>query len=174
MKKIIFFIFLGFISSVFGADRMYGKGQGFIGAEAGFGGVVDFNVGVVGGYQYYFKDDWQFSGFRHGIRGIGSIDFGQYAYNGYLSKYNYNLVAANVGADWTIEFTPDSKYNWGAFVGVGITYINGLNKNFLYPLNSIYASANIGGSLNIDNTHKLEIGLGSGLSVISFRYTYMF
>ena len=62
----------------------------------------------------------------------------------------------------------------GAFAGLGLVYVNGLNKDGWYPLNSIYVDGHIGGSLNIDNTHKLEVGLGSGLSLISFRYTYMF
>ena len=174
VKKILFSIFLlvGVVSSSFGADRMYGKGQGFIGAEAGFAGLVDFNVGIVGGYQYYFQEDWQFAGFRHGIRGVGNISFGKY--NGGFRNTNYSVMAIGAGADWTIEFTPNSRYNWGAFAGLGLVYVNGLNKDGWYPLNSIYVDGHIGGSLNIDNTHKLEVGLGSGLSLISFRYTYMF
>lgn len=88
MKKVLFGIFLalGIISASFGADRMYGKGQGFIGAEAGFGGVADFNVGIVGGYQHYFKEDWQFAGFRHGVRGVGSLNFGQY------KRYSFSMT----------------------------------------------------------------------------------
>ena len=79
MKKTLFLIFISFgmLSSLFGADRMYGKGQGFIGAQAGFVGIADFSVGAVGGYQYYFQNDWQFAGFRHGIRGIGNIDLAE-------------------------------------------------------------------------------------------------
>ena len=163
MKKILFLIFISFgmLSSLFGADRMYGKGQGFIGAQAGFVGIADFSVGAVGGYQYYFQNDWQFAGFRHGIRGIGNID---------LAKNNSSLFSIGAGVDWTIEFTPDSKYNWGAFAGLGLIYINGKN----YIQDPIALNANIGGSLNIDNTHKLELSFGSGLSLIAFRYLYMF
>ncbi len=173
MRKILFFIFilLSSTSILSSADKMYGKGQGFVGAEVGFGGVADLNTSAIGGYQYYFKDAWQFAGFRHGVRGIGSIGFGRY--DGSFNK-NYSLLTIGAGADWTIEFMPHSKYNWGAFVGVGIVYINGINKDSNYSLDSVVGSVNIGGSLNIDNTHKLEVGIGSGPSLIAFRYIYMF
>ena len=172
MRKILFGVLfvLGLVSSSFGADKMYGKGQGFVGAEVGFAGFADYAVGVVGGYQHYFKESWQFAGFRHGIRGIGNISFGQW--NG---RYiNYNLLSIGAGADWTIEFTPNSAYNWGAFAGFGLVYLNGLNKDYWYNLNSVHFEGRVGGSLNINNTHKVEVALGSGMSIISFRYLFMF
>ncbi|RDU58116.1 hypothetical protein [Helicobacter sp. MIT 99-5507] len=174
MKKILFsilFVF-GLVSSSFGVDKMYGQGQGFLGAEVGFGGTTDFSVGVIGGYQHYFKESWQFAGFRHGVRGIGNISFGRYG--GGFYNTDYNLMAIGAGADWTIEFTPNSIYNWGAFAGLGLVYINALNKDGWYPLNSIYLDGHIGGSLNIANTHRVEVAIGSGLSVVSLRYMYMF
>ncbi|MCI5787106.1 MAG: hypothetical protein MR025_06630 [Helicobacter trogontum] len=141
----------------------YGTSNVFAGAEVGFGGYGSFNLGVVGGYQHYFKSEWQFMGFRHGIRGIGTINWLQ------------NSAAAaglfmRLGADWTLEFNPQDRFVGGIFLGPSLGFIapfNGLATNFVF-------SGNIGGSLNIDNTHRIELSLGAFFYVASFRYTYMF
>lgn len=161
--KCYFAVFcLLFSGLVFASGSKRGAGYNtsniFAGAEVGFGGYGSFNFGAVGGYQYYFKPEWQFAGFRHGVRGIGSINF------------NNNGLFMRFGADWTLEFNPNDRFVGGIFVGPSLGFIapfDGISTNFR-------VSGNIGGSLNIDNTHRFELSLGGIFYVASFRYMYMF
>ena len=144
------------------ANVGYDTSNIFAGAELGFGGYGSFNLGAVGGYQYYFKPEWQFAGFRHGVRGIGSINWLQYSSGAGLFM--------RFGADWTLEFNPQDRFVGGIFLGPSLGFIapfNGFSTNFV-------VSGNIGGSLNIDNTHRIELSLGGIFYVASFRYMYMF
>lgn len=111
MKKWYLVVFCVLFSGLlFAADSKkvgYDTSNIFAGAELGFGGYGSFNLGAVGGYQYYFKPEWQFAGFRHGVRGIGSINWLQYSSGAGLFM--------RFGADWTLEFNPHKIDLSGAF-----------------------------------------------------------
>lgn len=150
----------------------FGTGKGFIGGEVGLGGVGNVSIGVLGGYQYYFKPDWQFNGFRHGVRGIASLDWSQYSALGFWSGTSYNAMSVQVGADWTIDFNPKDRYVWGAYVGLSLGYFK-VFSTFIDPSTFVW-SGNLGGSLTISNTHRFELSLGSGFYYFGLRYMYMF
>lgn len=139
----------------------YNTSNIFVGAEMGFGGASSVNIGAVGGYQYYFKPEWQFAGFRHGVRGIGSLNWFGGGSGGLFMRF---------GADWTLEFNPTDRFVGGIFLGPSIGFI----APFGGSSTSFAVSGNIGGSLNIDNTHRIELSLGGIFYVASFRYMYMF
>ena len=96
---------------------LIGKGFKFGGVELGAGGLGNFSLGAIGGYQHYFKEDLQFYTFRHGIRGYASVNWTQYDYNIWYIKDNYNALYVRAGADWTLEFNPKSDLVWGCLLG---------------------------------------------------------
>lgn len=182
MKKLLAILALGiaFISSANAASSidakqaLFNTGKIFVGAEMGIGSAwyPDFSIGVTAGYQHYFKEEWQFYKFRHGVRGYGNL---AYVYDN--DKHNGRTFHNNgfhlrAGADWTLEFTPLDSTIWGVYTGlsVGVIHTNAryYNTHFGYAWH-------IGGSVNIANTHRIDVGLEAGLfSILSIRYLYMF
>lgn len=173
MKKISVALCLLLASSSAFANNtnFYNTGKGFIGPEIGIGGIGNVSIGVIGGYQFYFQEDWQFSGFRHGVRGFASANWTQYT-NGFFSGTSYNGLFVQVGSDWTIDFNINDRFVYGAYVGLSLGYV-GVFTNEVSP-RSFLISGNLGGSVTIDKTHRLELALGSGFSVLALRYLYMF
>lgn len=162
-------------SANFAIDPLYDTGMGFIGAEIGVGGIGDLSAGILGGYQYYFKEAWQFAGFRQGIRGIVSIDWSRYGYSYLRNSYNYNALFAQVGADWTLEFTPRSNFVWGVFIGLSLGYFKVFsNDSFFVSPSAFIWSGNAGASLTMHKNHRIDLAFGSGTSIFAFRYLFMF
>lgn len=154
-------------------DIQNGSGYVFAGAELGLGNAywamtynpgagfhVPFGVslGALGGYHYYFPTSWQFSDFRHGIRGYGALDYGY---------YEASFMFIRAGVDWTIDFTPKGRYVWGAFGGFSVGGIIGRNGFFGYGFN-------FGGSLEMLKQHRFEVSLGYGFQILNLRYIYKF
>lgn len=169
-------------------DLLYGRGQAFVGAEVAlvynrnYWGQYNFNAGVVGGYQYYFKEEWQFSSFRHGIRGYGNVSYATWDWTWSMitrPEINFPALFVRVGADWTIEFNPKSKYVWGFFAGISFDYMLVLQKPRVWLDSNYFGVGNgIGASLNMLNHHKFELlsfysynGIGVNFSL---RYLFMF
>ena len=171
-------------------DLLFGRGQPFIGAEVAlvyrrnYLWQYNFNAGVVGGYQYYFPEEWQISGFRHGIRGYGNISYATWDWtfdDVILPEINFPALFVRVGADWTLEFNPRSKYVWGFFAGISFDYMLVLQKPrglWLANSNRFGVGNGIGVSLNMLNHHKFELlsfygynGIGINFSL---RYLFMF
>lgn len=136
---------------------LYGEDKVILGVNVGYWTSGYVNAGFVGGYHYFFPAKWQFAGFRHGIRGIGSMN---YVYAG------KNGVSLSGMVDWSVDFNITDPIVWGSFVGLGIELI-GANKIGLYP------SGNIGGAITIDNTHRLELSVGYPRAV-NIKYLYLF
>lgn len=157
---------------------LFGTGKVFVGAEIGLGSAwyPDVNVGVVAGYQHYFKESWQFYKFRHGVRGYGNL---AYVYdNARFDKKTYHNHGFHfrVGADWTLEFNPLDSVIWGVYTGVSVGMIYLSPRYNMWDLGANFAGAwHIGGSANINNTHRFDVGFEGGLfSIFSVRYLYMF
>ncbi len=155
------------------STNLYNTGKGFVGAEVGLGGIGNVSLGVVGGYQFYFKEAWQFGGFRHGVRGIGTLNWTQYNGNSFFSGSSYNGIFVQAGADWTIDFNIKDRFVWGAYAGLSLGYL-GLFSNGVAGVTPFVVSGNLGASVTIDKTHRAELALGSGFSIIALRYLYMF
>ncbi|RDU65888.1 hypothetical protein CQA53_05425 [Helicobacter didelphidarum] len=156
-------------SFVFGANKKnsglgYGSGNAFVGAEVGVGTWNSISVGVIAGYQHYFKSSWQFANMRHGVRGYGALGWG-------LSWGSANSLLIRVGADWTIDFNPQSKNVWGAFAGLSLGSYGVFSNPSIFLLGW---GANIGGSFEINRTHRFEILLGGGYHFLSARYLFKF
>lgn len=139
-----------------------GTGHGFVGVNLGLGGwgygSFGVGLGVLGGYHYYFPSNMQFGGFRHGVRGYGALDW---------AYYGWNFMFLRAGADWTIDFTPQSRYVWGAFAGFSLGGVLGYFNAFGW-------SFNVGGSFEMHNRHRFELALGWGYHVLSLRYIFKF
>ena len=159
MKRlcVLFFILSVFINA---NDNRYGSGQVFVGPHIGFSGYSLLSAGVMAGYQYYFANDWQFSGFRQGVRGYANISYAAGSFSVPLYVYG--------GADWTLDFNIKDDLIWGVFAGLGVGY-NGPSPAL--PLGIL---AHIGGSLNIQNHHRFDLALGGLFNIISLNYLYMF
>ncbi|RDU73376.1 hypothetical protein CQA66_01540 [Helicobacter aurati] len=156
-------------------DNLFDNGFGFIGAEIGVGGLGNFSAGIMGGYQYYFPEEWQFHTFRHGVRGFVSANWLQYNYTSYLRDVNYSGLFIQAGADWTLEFNPQSNFVWGVFVGLSLGYLNIFsNDSFFVHPRSFVVSGNGGGSLTMYKNHRVDLALGSGFSLFAVRYLFMF
>lgn len=210
MKRVFIAIFAflamcGILEAKGGIDpkkALYGTGKIFVGPEIGIGSAwfQDFSMGVTAGYQYYFKDAWQFAGFRHGVRGYGNLAY-VYDYDnryigldsykgGPLRNYGYQVFNNNgfhlrAGADWTLEFNPLDNVIWGVYTGFSLGWIQIFNDSkfkdygdyWLYDYNrSTFGVAwHIGGSVNIANQHRVDVGFEGGyFSILSVRYLYMF
>lgn len=144
-------------SLVYAASGNPGSGHAFVGANLGiWGGYSVANIGVLGGYHYYFPSSMQIEGFRQGVRGYGALNWA-ILNGGYF----------HVGADYTIDFTPQSRYVWGAFSGLSLGAVFG-------GLNTFGWSFNVGGSFEMHNTHRVEASIGWGYQFLNFRYIYKF
>ncbi|MWV62319.1 hypothetical protein DCO58_04870 [Helicobacter saguini] len=133
----------------------HAAGHGFVGANLGVWGQYSvLNIGVLGGYHYYLPGSMQTSGLRQGIRGYGAVNWAV-------------LTSAffHVGVDYTIDFTPKSRYVWGAFGGFSLGGIAGSGGGFGY-------SVNVGGSLEMHNRHRFELSLGWGYQFMNLRYIF--
>lgn len=165
-------------------DRsLFGKGEGFLGTEIGI--ENGFNIGLTAGYQHYFKEAWQFGGFRQGIRGWGNVSY-EYRYTNACTSFgciattdgnrsvNYNGYRIRAGSDWTLDFNPYDYTVYGMYTGLSIGWVEVFNNN--KNRNGVFGIAwNIGASATINNTHRFDLGLEVGpFSIISFRYLYMF
>lgn len=172
MKKISFTLCSLLLGSSIGlatlghAKAANGSGYVFAGGQLGLGGffgIFEFTLGGLGGYHWYFPDSWQFSSFRHGIRGYGALDWA------YISRH---IAAVRVGADWTIDFTPTGRYVWGAFGGFSIGGVFGGYNGFAW-------TGNMGASLEMLSKHRFELaykvdGLNLPYSLLNIRYIYKF
>lgn len=167
------------------ANAKEAKSGMFVGAGAGLGG---FGAGFLSaeaviGYQHYFPKEYNIAGkFRQGIRGYGSVGYSYGSDSGWGWDYSYHYFPITANVDWIIEFNPKEKYVWGAFAGIGAgiqpTIISHTDKHWSrdsYTASSFGAAWGIqaGGSLTIENTHRIEAGLGVGNSIIGARYILM-
>ncbi|RDU60380.1 hypothetical protein [Helicobacter sp. MIT 14-3879] len=184
MKKLLLMFFILYSTNLIAAkdskdDLQKGidlTGKGFVGGEIGFGGITTFGVGVVGGYEYYFPRDWQFYKFRHGIRAIGGLNYGIDTYSTWWRNYTWHALSFQVGADYILDFTPTSDFNWGVFAGLNFGYHHLFyDKNvYGYNFSAFLFGAHAGGSLTMYKHHKLDVQLGWGLGILTLRYTYLF
>lgn len=162
------------------ANAKEAKNGMFIGAGAGLGGFAYglLNAEFVAGYQHNFPKEWYIARkFRHGIRGYGSVgySYGSDTTSRYREySYHYFPITANV--DWFIEFNPKEKYVWGAFAGGGVgftpRYEIHTDKDYTAAF-GIGVNAHAGGSLTIENTHRIEAGFGIGNALVGARYILM-
>ncbi len=170
------------------ANAKEAKSGMFIGAGAGLGG---FGAGFLSaeaviGYQHYFPKEYNIAGkFRQGIRGYGSVGYSYGSDSGWGWDYSYHFFPITANVDWTIEFNPKEKYVWGAFAGVGLGFqaliTHHTDKDRWSGYDASYSTSGFGaawgiqagGSLTIENTHRIEAGLGVGNSIIGARYILM-
>lgn len=159
---------------------LYGSGKGFVGPEIGI--ENGFNIGLTAGYQYYFRNDWQFAGFRQGIRGWGNVAY-DYRYTTGCSGFgciastggsqNYNGYRIRAGADWTLDFNPLDNAVYGVFTGLSLGWVELFHENS--KDGNLGVAWSLGVSAALYNTHRFEIGVEVGpFSTVSFRYLYMF
>lgn len=159
----------------------YGEGFVFVGPELNLGGLYQYGgftmaVGANAGYQHYFKQEWQFAGFRHGVRGWGNLAYrlNTYGYGGY--NYTYHGFHLRAGADWTLEFNPRDSVVWGVYTGLSLGYnYYSADSDSYYSIGGFAGAWHIGGSVNIDTNHRFDVGLEVGtFSILTLRYLYMF
>ncbi|TLD97414.1 hypothetical protein LS71_001295 [Helicobacter jaachi] len=148
----------------------------FIGGEIGLGGLGDYGVGFMAGYQHYFPKEYYIANqFRHGVRGFFNANYTSIGYSYFGRSYNYGGFFASIGADYLFDFNPQDKVVWGVFGGLGLGYVKVFSNDWFYTAPaSIGFDVRLGGSVVIDNTHRFELALGSGFSTLALRYLLLF
>lgn len=181
MKRLVLVLILVLSSNyAFAATPNYKQtidltGKWFAGGEIQLGGLSDFGLGVVGGYQYYFPKEYQLNKFRHGIRAIGGLSYGIASYSTLFENYTWSSLSIQVGADYTIDFMPTSNFDWGFFAGLGLGYHNLFYDKSIYIYNHAFLfDAHVGASLTMYQHHRIDAQLGWGLGIFTIRYTYLF
>lgn len=170
------------------ANAKEAKSGMFVGAGAGLGGFSYglLNAEFVAGYQHYFPKEYNIAGkFRQGIRGYGSVGYSYGSDSGWGWDYSYHFFPITANVDWIIEFNPKEKFVWGAFAGIGLGFVAGISnytdKDRWSGYDASYSTSSFGvawgvqagGSLTIENTHRIEAGLGVGNAIIGARYILM-
>ena len=126
VKKLGFGIAL--LSSILFADSGH-KNNFFVGIDFGlaqhryFYGQTNINIGVIGGYHFYFYNE---NGLLQGVRGYGLIDYANIDYTivnplTYKEDTNRGGVLFRVGADYTIEYNL-GNYSVGGIAGLSFDY----------------------------------------------------
>lgn len=182
MKRIATLFFCFVFASNASADDYYDTGRIFVGVDVGAVGLADFSAGIIGGYQYYFTKSYQPNdAFRQGIRGIVGINWGSYTYDRFnfdsarYSEVSSGSLYTRVGVDWSVDFNPRNKLVWGALAGLNIGYFKVFtNDSIPRTHRGFNLEGHIGGSATYEDTHRLELLLGWGYSVLSLRYICMF
>ena len=151
----------------------------FIGAGVGLGGYGMFGLEASVGYIHYFpKDTFIADKFRQGIRAYGSVGFSHNSTSYARYNWSYNYVPIIVGADYLLDFNPGEKYVWGIFAGLGVGFLyTSTTYEYTKTSSSAYGvgyAARAGGSLTIDNAHRLDLDFGFGVSNLTLRYAYLF
>lgn len=170
------------------ANAKEAKSGMFIGASAGLGGFAYglLNTEFVAGYQHNFPKEWYIARkFRHGIRGYGSVGYSYGSDTTRSWEYSYHYLPITANVDWFIEFNPKEKYVWGAFAGGGLGFVAGITNatdkepwivydaSYTTTAFDIRVNAHVGGSLTIENTHRIEAGYGIGNALVGVRYILM-
>lgn len=167
MRKIfILFILIGALN----ANESFNKGNFFAGGQIGFGGLGVFNLGANGGFQYYFPQDWQFGGFRNGIRAYASLDYG------YANRFNAasHGIAIMANFDWLLEFNYEDSTIGGIFAGFGVGWWHLSNPNGFINGAVAFQAPRLGASLQFWQHHKIEAWLGYGVQIFGLGYKYIF
>lgn len=132
------------------------KDKFFVGAGLGLGGYGIGGPSVSAGYIHYFpKDTFIDNKFRQGIRAYGSVGFSYESVSDWSGTLSYLYLPVIVGADYLLDFNPGEKFVWGIFGGpssFGIAY-----------------AIRAGGSLTINNTHRIDVSSGFGVN-----YSFLF
>ena len=162
------------------------KDKFFVGAGLSLGGL-GYSLGGLtahAGYIHYFPKDTFIEGkLRQGIRAYGSVSYGYGSNTSLYSKWSYHYIPVIVGADYLLDLNPGEKFVWGLFAGAGVGFVSlttnyDWNGTFPYETNSsdfgIAYSVRAGGSLTIENKHRLDLTLGYGYSYLNLYYSLLF
>lgn len=161
------------------------KDKFFVGAGLGLGGYGIGGPSVSAGYIHYFpKDTFIDNKFRQGIRAYGSVGFSYESVSDWSGTLSYLYLPVIVGADYLLDFNPGEKFVWGIFAGAGLgfryahisyesKYYGGLSPSGPSSFGIAYA-IRAGGSLTINNTHRIDVSSGFGMSYFGVNYSFLF
>ncbi|MCH5313542.1 MAG: hypothetical protein J1E28_03975 [Helicobacter sp.] len=163
------------ILALLGSQAWSKEDKIFGGIQLGLGGVGDYDVGGIVGYMHYFPKKYYIADqFRQGVRGVFEVSYMQKSYNYWGGKYTYGSVYGVLGADYLLDFNPKDKFVYGIFAGLGLGYLNVFSKDWYASASAFGIDVRFGGSLTISQTHRFELALGSGYSLLGLRYMFLF